>query len=53
MATMNLFEMMGIKLEEEKETTTEVKKEKKKIRLPFIPALFLGYVMTISIGGMS
>ena len=26
---------------------------KKKIRLPFIPALFLGYVMTISIGGMS
>lgn len=30
-----------------------IKKEKKKIRLPFIPALFLGYVMTISIGGMS
>lgn len=30
-----------------------LKKEKKKTRLPFLPALFLGYVMTFLLGGMS
>ena len=30
-----------------------LKKEKKKIRLPFLPALFLGYIMTFFLGGMS
>ena len=30
-----------------------LKKGKKKIRLPFLPALFLGYVMTFILGGMS
>ena len=29
-----------------------IKKEKKKIRLPFLPALFLGYVVTILLGGL-
>lgn len=30
-----------------------LKKGRKKIRLPFLPALFLGYVMTFFLGGMS
>ena len=29
------------------------KRGKKRIRLPFLPALFLGYIMTFLLGGMS
>lgn len=33
--------------------TIIIKKGKTKIRLPFLPALFLGYVMTLLLGGLS
>ena len=33
--------------------TIITKKGKTKIRLPFLPALFLGYVMTLLLGGLS